>query len=170
MGLFKTYKKIDDAVNRGYARWGKWIWGALLLPVVIYLGWSVWAAVWGTPSGPVTLIIHSEIDRPILGFSVNGVAGANASAYGGGKATCCGSISGGKAEVIWTLSTTRAQYNAGLRKETRRTEMPMPLRKKGENDLHVHFLPGDKVLLGWSDNAWSPYEKHPDHDSSKEKE
>ncbi len=169
MGLFKTYKKIDDAVNRGYARWGKWIWGALLLPVVIYLGWSVWAAVWGTPSGPVTLIIHSEIDRPILGFSVNGVAGANASAYGGGKATCCGSISGGKAEVIWTLSTTRAQYNAGLRKETRRTEMPMPLRKKGENDLHVHFLPGDKVLLGWSDNAWSPYEKHPGHDSSKEK-
>ncbi|QIM45240.1 DUF3304 domain-containing protein [Leclercia adecarboxylata] len=159
MGLFKTYKKIDDAVNQGYVRWGKWIWGALLLPVVIYFGWSVWAAVWGPPSGPVTLIIHSEIDRPILGFSVNGVAGANAFAYGGGKATCCGSISGDKAEVIWTLSTTRAQYNAGLRKETRRTEMPMPLRKKGENDLHVHFLPGDKVLLGWSDNAWSPYEK-----------
>ena len=65
MGFFRTYKKIDGAVNRGYARWGKGIWGALLLPVVIYLGWSVWAAVWGPPSGPVTLIIHSELDRPI---------------------------------------------------------------------------------------------------------
>lgn len=39
--------------------------------------------------------------------------------------------------------------------------MPLPERKWGENDLHVHFLPGDKVLLGWSDNAWSPYEKRP---------
>ena len=162
MGFFRTYKKIDDTVNQGYALWGKWIWLALVLPVVIYLGWSVWAAVWGPPSGPVTLIIHSEIDRPILGFSVNGVAGANAFAHGGGKATCCGSISGDTAEIIWTLSTTRDQYNAGLRKETRRTEMPMPVRKQGENDLHVHFLPRDKVLLGWSDNAWSPYEKRPD--------
>ena len=75
---------ITGAVNRGYARWGKWLWGSLLLPVVIYLGWSVWAAVWGPPSGPVTLIIHNELDRPVLGFSVNGVAGANAFAHGGG--------------------------------------------------------------------------------------
>ncbi len=100
MGFFNAFDKTDGAVNRGYARWGKWLWGALLLPVVIYLGWSVWAAVWGPPSGPVTLIIHSELDRPVLGFSVSGVAGANAFAHGGGKATCCGSISGDRAEVI----------------------------------------------------------------------
>ena len=162
MGFFKTFDKVDGAVNRGYARWGKWLWGALLLPVVIYLGWSVWAAILGPPSGPVTLIIHSEIDRPIRGFSVNGVAGANAFAYGGGKATCCGSISGNKAEIIWTVDYTLAQYKAGVRTEVHRLTMPMPQRKKGENDLHVHFLPGDKVLLGWSDNAWSPYEKRPD--------
>ena len=162
MGFFNAFEKIDGAVNRGYARWGKWLWGSLLLPVVIYLGWSVWAAVWGPPSGPVTLIIHNELDRPVLGFSVNGVAGANAFAHGGGGATCCGSISGDKAEVIWTLDITHAQYLKGMRLETRRTEMPMPVRKKVENDLHVHFLPGDKVLLGWSDNAWSPYEKRPD--------
>ena len=162
MGFFKTFDKVDGAVNRGYARWGKWLWDVLLLPVVIYLGWSVWAAIWGPPSGPVTLIIHNEIDRPILEFSVNGVAGANAFAHGGGGATCCGSISGDTAKVVWTLSTTRDQYNAGFRKETRRTEMPMPVRKQGENDLHVHFLPGNKVLLGWSDNAWSPYEKRPE--------
>ncbi|WP_145607878.1 DUF3304 domain-containing protein, partial [Yersinia rochesterensis] len=104
----------------------------------------------------VTLIIHSEIDRPILGFSVNGVAGANASAYkknpysaGGGAATCCGSIRGKTAEVIWTLSTTRTQYDAGLRKETRRVDMPLPERKWGENYLHVYFLPGDNVRLWW---------------------
>ncbi|MBL5931351.1 hypothetical protein [Lelliottia amnigena] len=150
MGFFNAFDKIDGAVNRGYARWGKWLWGALILPVVIYLGWSVWAAVWGPPSGPVTLIIHSEIDRPILGFSVNGVAGANAFAHGGGKATCCGSISGDTAEIIWTLSTTRDQYNAGLRKETRRTEMPMPQRQWGENYLHAYFLPEDSVRLWWS--------------------
>ena len=162
MGFFKAFNKADRAVNRMYTRWGKWIWGSLLLPVVIYLSWSVWAAVWGPPSGPVTLIIHSEIDRPIRGFSVNGVAGANAFAYGGGKATCCGNITGKTAEVIWTVDYTLAQYKSGLRTEIHRVTLPMPLRKKGENDLHVHFLPGDKVLLGWSDNAWSPYEKRPE--------
>ncbi|WP_432225323.1 DUF3304 domain-containing protein [Enterobacter wuhouensis] len=168
MGFFSVYKKIDGAVNRGYARWGKWIWGALILPVVIYIGWSVWAAVWGPPSGPVTLIIHSEIDRPIRGFSVNGVAGANAFAHGGGKATCCGSISGNKAEIIWTVDYTLAQYKAGVRTEVHRLTMPLPQRKKGENDLHVHFLPGDKVLLGWSDNAWSPYETHQENANNRE--
>ncbi len=94
MGFFKAYKKIDNGNNRGYARWGKWIWGALMLPVVVYLGWSVWAAVWGPPSGPVTLIIHSEIDRPILGFSVNGVAGANAFAQGGEGQPAVGILAG----------------------------------------------------------------------------
>ncbi|WP_326469591.1 DUF3304 domain-containing protein [Enterobacter wuhouensis] len=168
MGFFSVYKKIDGAVNRGYAHWGKWIWGALILPVVIYIGWSVWAAVWGPPSGPVTLIIHSEIDRPIRGFSVNGVAGANAFAHGGGKATCCGSISGNKAEIIWTVDYTLAQYKAGVRTEVHRLTMPLPQRKKGENDLHVHFLPGDKVLLGWSDNAWSPYETHQENANNRE--
>lgn len=31
--------------------------------------------VLGPANGGVTLIIHSKIDRPILGFSVNGMAG-----------------------------------------------------------------------------------------------
>ena len=148
--------KIDDAVNRGYARWGKWIWGALLLPVVIYLSYSVWAAVWGPPSGPVTLIIHSEIDRPIRGFSVNGLAGANAFAFGGGKATCCGSISGNTAEVIWTVDYTLAQYKAGVRSEVHKVTKPMPKREWGENYLHVYFMPGDKVYLWWGTGFSSP--------------
>ncbi|MGV2878738.1 DUF3304 domain-containing protein [Pantoea vagans] len=142
-------------MNRGYARWGKWIWGSLLAVVLAYGGWLNCAAVWGPPTGPVTLIIHSEIDRPILGFSVNGVAGANASAHdknnpyasGSGGSTCCSSISGNTAEVIWTLITTSAQYDAGLRKETRRVVMQLPKRKWEENYLHVYFFPGDKVRL-----------------------
>ncbi|EMH4161407.1 hypothetical protein RJ498_000611 [Pluralibacter gergoviae] len=161
MGFYKTYNKINNAVDRGYARWGKWIWGSLLAAVLAYGGWLVWAAVWGPPTGGVTLIIHSEIDRPILGFSVNGVAGPNAFAQGGGKATCCGSITGKTAEVIWTLDITHEQYLKGMRLEKRRVVISLPERKWCENDLHVHFLPGDKVLLGWSDNPWSPYEKRP---------
>ena len=150
MGFFKAFNKVDSTVNRIYSRWGKWIWGALLLPVVIYFGWSVWAAVWGPPSGPVTLIIHSEIDRPIRGFSVNGVAGANAFAYGGGKATCCANITGKTAEVIWTVDYTLAQYKSGLRTEIHNLNLPMPKREWGENYLHVYFLPDNKVYLWWS--------------------
>ncbi|EMK5831425.1 hypothetical protein V9H82_001760, partial [Citrobacter sedlakii] len=75
---------------------------------------------------------------------------------GPGAATCCGSISGDKAEVIWTLSTTRAQYDAGLRKETRKLTLPLPGREWGENYLHVYFLPDDKVYLWWSTGFNSP--------------
>ena len=120
MGFFTRLEKIDDALHRGYIRWGHRIRAASLATVVIYGGYIVWAAVWGPPTGGVTLIIHSEIDRPILGFSVNGVGGGNAFAYGGGAATCCGNISGNTAEVIWTLSTTQMQYDAGLRREIRK--------------------------------------------------
>ena len=63
MGFFKTYDKINSAVDRGYARWGKWIWGSLLAIMLTYGGWLIWAAIWGPPSGPVILVIHSEIDR-----------------------------------------------------------------------------------------------------------
>jgi len=149
MDFFDRLDSVDRAINRGYARWSRWIWAGLLLPVVVWCAWLVWASIWGPPTGPVTLIIHSDIDRPILGFSVNGVAGANAFAHGGGKATCCGSISGKTAKVVWTLEMTHEQYLKGLRLETRRVDMPMPERKWGENYLHVYFLPGDNVRLWW---------------------
>ncbi|ECI6684399.1 hypothetical protein EHE65_24880, partial [Salmonella enterica subsp. enterica] len=77
---------------------------------------------------------------------------------GGGKTTCCGDVSGDTAVVIWTLSTTGPQYEAGLREEVRHKTQPLPKREWGENYLHVHFLPGDKVLLGWSKDSISPYE------------
>jgi len=171
MGFFEKLEQVDGAVTRFYGRWKRWLWGLVSLPVVFLLGWIVWVMFWAPPMGGVTLIIHTRIDRPILGFSVNGVAGPNSSAhnpnkphlYGGGAATCCGSISGKTAEVIWTVTYTRAQYNAGLRKEVHKVIMPLPERKRGENDLHVYFLPGDKVLLGWSDNAFSPYDPRSPH-------
>lgn len=138
------------------------------MPFILLFAWMFCVANWGAPEGGVTLTIHSRLERPILGFSVNGVAGGNAGAYNpnnpyaleGGKTTCCGVIKGNTAEVIWVLSMTGPQYEAGMRLEKHRVVIPLPERKRGENDLHVHFLPGDKVLLGWSDNAWSPYDKH----------
>jgi len=167
MGFFARLELVDAGVTRFYNRWRIWIWSVISLPVLFVLGWMVWVMFWAPPAGGVTLIIHSKLDRPILGFSVNGVAGGNSSAYNpnnkyisesGGATTCCGSIKGKTAEVIWTLDVTGPQYDAGMRPEQRRVVMPMPERKRGENDLHVHFLPGDKVLLGWSDNAFSPYD------------
>jgi hypothetical protein len=166
MDFFGQLERVDSVVNRFYARRKVWIWSVLSLPVVFLLGWIVWVIYWAPPMGGVTLIIHTRIDRPILGFSVNGVAGGNAGAfdpnnkYAGenGAATCCGSVRGKTAEVIWTLDVTGPQYDAGMRLEKRRLVMPLPERRRGENDLHVYFLPRDKVLLGWSDNAFSPYD------------
>ena len=166
MDFFQRVEQADKAVNRFYARWKVWVWSVVLLPVMYGVIWTVWMAFWGVPAGGVALIAHSKIDRPILVFSVNGMAGPNTGVYNpdnpssgvGINSVCCGSIKGKTAEVIWTVDYTRAQFNAGLRTEVHKVTLPMPERKRGENDLHVHFLPGDKVLLGWSDNAWSPYD------------
>ncbi|EPW7978114.1 DUF3304 domain-containing protein [Cronobacter turicensis] len=156
MGFYSRLEKIDAAINRGYTRWGKWIWFGLSLPVMIYAAWLVWASIWGPPTGAVTLIIHSDLDRPVLGFSVNGVAGSNASAHGGGGATCCGSIEGKTAEVIWTLDITHEQYLKGMRLETRRVVIPLPKREWGENYLHVYFLAKDKIYLWWGSGFLHP--------------
>ncbi|ENJ8303659.1 hypothetical protein AB2C14_004478, partial [Escherichia coli] len=94
MGLFTRLEKFDQKLTRGYARWGRWVWRMLIAVPVLVVLWNIGQAVWGGPRGGVILEIHSEIDRPILGFSVNGVAGANAFANGGGSVTCCGDVSG----------------------------------------------------------------------------
>ncbi|HCL6629852.1 TPA: hypothetical protein N2R15_004650 [Citrobacter amalonaticus] len=168
MGLGNRIEYLDNAFNRFYARRKRWMWVVLFVPFISFFLWMFWVVSVSAPESGVTLIIHSRLERPILGFSVNGVAGGNSAAYNpnnpyaleGGKTTCCGIIKGRTAEIIWTLSMTGPQYEKGMRLEKRRVVIPLPRRKNGENDLHVHFLPGDKVLLGWSDNAWSPYDKH----------
>ncbi|MGB7800549.1 DUF3304 domain-containing protein [Buttiauxella sp.] len=162
MNLLFRLEKIDAALHRFWARWNRWLGRGLILLGVIWGLNLAWDVFFGPPTGGVALIIHSELDRPILGFSVNGVAGGNAFAHGGGTLTCCGTIEGDTAEVIWTLSTTRKQYDAGLRKETRHKTLPLPERIWGEDNLHVHFLPNDQVKLGWSPDAWSPFETRPE--------
>lgn len=159
MNLNKRLERIDSSLNRFYSKRKRWLWGILLAPFIIIFAGMFWVSHWEEPISGVTLIIHSELERPILGFSVNGVAGGNASAHGEGATTCCGMIGGKTAEVIWTLSMTGPQYEAGMRLEKHKVIIPLPPRLKGENDLHVHFLPSNKVLLGWSDNVWSPYDK-----------
>lgn len=94
------------------------------------------------------LVIHSEIDRPIRGFSVNGVAGADASANGGGSTTCCGDVSGETAEVIWTVDYSLAQYKAGIRTEVHHKTLPLPKREWGEDFLHVHFYRATRCCWG----------------------
>ncbi|EOU9610860.1 DUF3304 domain-containing protein [Cronobacter dublinensis] len=168
MRLYHHLKRVDSELTQLYTRRKRWMRGFLLTFFILIFAWTFWLANRGEPVGGVTLIIHSRLDRPVLGFSVNGVAGGNAGAFNpnnkyageNGSSTCCGAIEGKMAEVIWTLSVTGPQYEAGMRPEKHRAVIRLPERKRGENDLHVHFLPGDKVLLGWSDNAWSPYDKN----------
>lgn len=153
MGLFTRLEKFDQKLTRGYARWGRWVWRMLIAIPVAYFLLCVGISIWGAPTGGVILVIHSELDRPILGFSVNGMAGANAFAHGGGSTTCCGDIRGKEAEVVWTLSTTRAQYNTGLREEVRRITLPLPERKHGQDFcmyiscLVIRFWVGVKELV-----------------------
>ncbi|MEJ5111451.1 hypothetical protein CQ001_01020, partial [Erwinia billingiae] len=71
MDFFGQLERVDSVVNRFYARRKVWIWSVLSLPVVFLLGWIVWVMFCAPPMGGVTLIIHTRIDRPILGFSVN---------------------------------------------------------------------------------------------------
>jgi len=167
MNLLSRLEKIDASLHRFWARWSHWLGKGAILLIISLVLWQGWAVFFGPPTGGVALIIHSELDRPILGFSVNGVAGGNAFAHGGGKLTCCGTVSGDTAEVIWTLDMTHSQYLQGMRLEKRHKNMPLPERKWGENNLHVHFLPNDEVKLGWSADAWSPFEKRPEIKSTK---
>ncbi|ENY6787150.1 hypothetical protein ACF1CY_004684 [Providencia rettgeri] len=146
-------------ISQCLIQYKKRLLGLLLVAFLGWASWFTWLIIWGPPQGGVILVIHSQIDRPILGFSVNGVAGGNASAHGGGSTTCCGVVKGNVAEVTWTLSTTGAQYEAGLRKELRKITLPLPVRNRGENYLHVYFLPGDKVKLWWGKSLINPW-KH----------
>ncbi|KEA53540.1 hypothetical protein DT73_06945, partial [Mangrovibacter sp. MFB070] len=75
MGFWAKVERVDAAVAQFYARRKVWIWGVVSLPVLYVAGWMVWVMLWAPPAGGVTLIIHSKLDRPILGFSVNGMAG-----------------------------------------------------------------------------------------------
>ncbi|EQC1412972.1 DUF3304 domain-containing protein [Providencia rettgeri] len=152
-------------MNQFLTRYRKWILRTVLMVFLGWASWFTWLVIWGPPQGGVVLVIHTLIDRPIGGFSVNGVAGGNAGAYDpnpiytgtSGKTTCCGVINGNEAKVIWTVDYTQKQYDSGIRTEIHEKILPLPKRKRGENYLHVYFLPNDVVKLWWGEGLSNPW-------------
>jgi hypothetical protein len=124
-----------------------------LLPLLAlsYLAWAY------TRMPGALLYVHNHTDRPIFSYSVNEAWGGNASAYGGGGATCCSRIEGDVLTVQWIKSITQDQHEEGLREETITQELPNPPRTRQDKYLHVHFFPGDQVRLFWSPTPGSPY-------------
>jgi len=101
----------------------------------------------------VTIRGFNYTDRPINSFSVNGVWGGNAFAgsyEGGGGSMCCTNITIGQAvKINYQLSTTRAQYEAGLRLEEFATTAIVPSPQSPDAEyLTVHFFKDGHVELG----------------------
>ncbi|SDC84581.1 hypothetical protein SAMN05216484_10940 [Proteus mirabilis] len=139
-------------------KYKRYLYTLIIIALFSWIGWFVWLVLWGPPQGGVSLVIHTQIDRPIRGFSVNGVAGGNAFAYDPSNiyAGDGGSLTG---EIIWTVDYTQKQYDEGLRTEIHKKTLPLPIRKRGENNLHVFFLPNDEVLLWWGEGLITPWKR-----------
>jgi len=45
---------------------------------------------------------------------------------------------------------SQAQEDQGMKIERHEIELPMPPRKTGDDTLHVHFFPGNRVELAWA--------------------
>jgi hypothetical protein len=148
---------MNSLKNRWQAlsKWQKSLTNVLLL-VFVFVAYFVWQ--YNRMPG-ATLYVHNHTDRPIFSYFVNDNWGGNASAHGGGKATCCWRIKGDTLKVEWIKSMTRTQYEQGAREETLSLEIANPPRKRTDDTLHVHFLPGDRVRLAWSDKYTSPLEE-----------
>jgi hypothetical protein len=132
------------------------------LLVLAYVAWAY------TQMPGAMLYVHNHTDRPIFSYAVNEAWGGNASAYGGGKVTCCSRIEGDVLTVEWLKSTTQPQYEAGMREETLSRQVRNPPRTRQDKYLHVHFFPGDQVRLFWSPNLDSRYENLKEAPDSKE--
>ncbi|QIT22884.1 Protein of unknown function [Pseudomonas chlororaphis] len=93
---------------------------------------------------------HNHTDRPIFSYFVNDNWGGN------GGVTCCWRIEGKTLKVDWIKDRTSKQARQGIEEETLSIEIPNPPRKRTDDTLHVHFLPGDQVRVAWSDKHTSP--------------
>ncbi|WJV26526.1 MULTISPECIES: DUF3304 domain-containing protein [Pseudomonas] len=126
------------------------------------LVWGVLIAayfIWQYSQMPgAMLYVHNQTDRPIFSYFVNDNWGGNATANGGGGATCCWRIEGKTLKVDWIKSRTGEQARQGIKQETLSIEIPNPPRQRSDRYLHVHFFPGDQVRLAWSANLDTPYE------------
>ncbi|QOR40891.1 DUF3304 domain-containing protein [Billgrantia diversa] len=127
-----------------------------LIPIwmqVVMVGLVVLALAWQAlfqKSASGRLAGYNHTDRPIFSYWVNGNWGGN------GGTTCCWSFKGDSAEVSWILSMTGEQQRQGIVEERHSINLPMPEHTRGDQYLHVHFLPGNKVDLVWSSEIRSP--------------
>ncbi|PSN05850.1 hypothetical protein C7G83_19850 [Siccibacter turicensis] len=129
-------------------RRARWVTGTLL---VLWLGWS-W--LFQERYGGASVVVMSVMDRPISYASVNGNMGGNTFAFdglnAGGKIAGPYSISGNIAKIDWELDMTLAQEQAGYKFEKHTVTLPMPKRKKGQNNFCILFLPDNKPLIRWA--------------------
>ena len=119
-----------------------------LVGIGLVIGVPVLIQSFQTPGA--ALYGHNHTDRPIFSYWVNDQWGGN------GGVTCCWKIVGEQLEVHWIKDRTGAQVEAGLLEEEVTLFLPNPPRKRSDDTLHVHFLPGDEVRLAWSDEHTSP--------------
>lgn len=134
------------AVNRFVPVWLQVVFVAGLMAAVAWQEYSRRDASYLTG--------HNHMDRPISSYWVNGHWGLV------GTRTCCGIFKSETAEVSWELSITADQERQGMEVERYNMSLPMPERQQGDQYLHAHFLPGNRVELAWSPNSWSPKLSH----------
>ncbi|WP_082934410.1 MULTISPECIES: DUF3304 domain-containing protein [Pseudomonas] len=115
-----------------------------------------------TPGAMLTSENHT--DRPITFFWVNDLGGGNLFAMGSGGVICCQRIEGETVRVSWILGRTGEQLRNGVQKENHEAILPLPRRERGDDFLHVRFLPGNIVELKWSPNLISPFDPVPDEE------
>ncbi|QXE12913.1 DUF3304 domain-containing protein [Pseudomonas sp. AN-B15] len=132
---------------------------ALVALIFIYAAPKI-LGLFRTPGAMLTSENHT--DRPILSFWVNDFWGGNLAAMGGGGIMCCQKIEGKTVQIKWILSRTGEQLRQGVKKENHEATVPLPRRERGDDYLHVRFLPGNVVELKWSPGLISPFDPVPD--------
>ncbi|WP_083517508.1 DUF3304 domain-containing protein [Halomonas chromatireducens] len=134
------------AIRRFFRLIPAWLQVVMIGAIVITLAWQALfpSSVSGSLAG------YNHTDRPIFSYWVNANWGGN------GGTTCCWSFKGDTMEVIWILSMTGEQERAGVESERHSVTLTMPAHSRGDQYLHVHFLPGNRVEMAWSPDLQSP--------------
>ncbi|RDB41753.1 DUF3304 domain-containing protein [Halomonas sp. DQ26W] len=133
-----------------------------LIPIwlrVVLVGGIISAVIFQdvlSPSVNGSIAGYNHTDRPIFRFWVNDNYGGNITAQSWGGTTCCWSFKGDTVEIVWILSMTGEQERAGVESERHSMVLPMPAYARGDQYLHVHFLPENEVDLIWSPSIRSP--------------
>ncbi|WP_355661736.1 DUF3304 domain-containing protein [Halomonas salifodinae] len=140
------------AINRFFRLIPIWLQVVLVAGIIAAV---VWQGVF-SPSTSGSIAGYNHTDRPIFRFWVDGNYGGNITAHSWGGTTCCWSFKGDTVEVTWILSMTGEQERAGMESERHSITLPMPEHSRGDQYLHVHFLPGNRVEMAWSPTLRSP--------------